>query len=369
MDNLFLGVLSGTSLDAIDIGAFSFVSGKAQLYHTLNYPIPIDIKQSCLQLAETTICDITQLGILDNRLGVLFAQSILIFLQKYKISPEAITAIGCHGQTIHHRPNIQHPFTMQIGDPNIIAALTGIKTIADFRRKDLAVGGQGAPLAPGFHAAQFRSNQVNRAIINIGGISNISVLPKDPTKSVIGFDTGPGNCLLDSWVQKNFNKSYDHNGDIAKQGKLIPALLNSMLEDPYFQITAPKSTGREYFNLAWLNQHLQKLQDPFAIVDIQATLIQLTSKTISNAILFLFAPSEVEIYICGGGAYNQALLAALEQDLQQKVKLTTELGIAPDWVEAGLFAWLAQQRLLEQPGNLPSVTGASQAVVLGGVYV
>lgn len=368
MDNLFLGVLSGTSLDAIDIAAFSFSAGTAELYQTLSYPIPIDIKHACLKLSETTACDLAELGILDNKLGLLFAESILSFLSKYNIAPAAITAIGCHGQTIHHKPKRPHPFTLQIGDPNIIATLTGIKTVADFRRKDLAVGGQGAPLAPGFHATQFSSNQANRVIINIGGIGNISVLPKDSTMPVLGFDTGPGNCLLDAWVQKNFNKPYDNNGDIAKQGNCIPALLTNMLQDPYFQTTAPKSTGREYFNLVWLNKYLSQFETSIAAEDVQATLVQLTSKTICDSILATsLLPNE--IYICGGGAYNQALLTALEQDLQQKVKLTTELGIAPDWVEAGLFAWLARQRLLEQPGNVPSVTGASKAIVLGGVYV
>ncbi len=368
-NDLYIGALSGTSLDAIDIGLFSFTKSNTTFYHALNYPIPSVIKEACLQLMGSTVCDIEQLGILDNKLGLLFAEAIIAFLEKYQISPTTITAIGCHGQTIHHKPNIDYPFTMQIGNPNIIAALTGITTIADFRRKDLAVGGQGAPLAPNFHAAMFSSTQANRVIVNIGGISNISILHRDFDKPVLGFDTGPGNCLLDAWVQKNFNMPYDHNGDIAKKGKLIPALLNSMLADPYFQIAPPKSTGREYFNLAWLNKYLQNSQASFTTEEVQATLVQLTSKTISNVILSLLSTSTMEIYICGGGAYNQALLAALEQDLQQKVKLTTELGIAPDWVEAGLFAWLAQLRLLEQPGNLPSVTGASKAVVLGGVYV
>lgn len=366
MDNIFLGVLSGTSLDAINVGAFTFAATQAKLHHAVSYAIPEQIKNSCLQLMETSTCNLEQLGTLDHKLGVLFADAILNFLREYNIDHTFIAAIGCHGQTINHKPNIQHPFTLQIGDPNIIAAKTGLTIIADFRRKDLAVGGQGAPLAPAFHAAMFRSAQITRTIVNIGGISNISVLDKDLTQPVIGFDTGPGNCLLDGWVQKHFNLKYDDGGKIAQQGKIIDELLTHLLTDAYFQTAAPKSTGREYFNLTWLDKYLQQLPANSSPQDILATLVQLTSTTISNAILA--SSIQPEVYICGGGAYNQALMLALQKNLNYKIYTTEILGIAPEWVETGLFAWLARQRLLQQPGNLSSVTGANKAVVLGGMY-
>lgn len=366
MAKLFLGVLSGTSLDAINIGAFSFCNKQAKLQEAISYPISPAIKAKCLQFTETQLGTIEQLGVLDRQLGELFAEAILAFLLAAKLPATKIKAIGYHGQTIQHRPNLPVPFTLQLGDPNIIVSKTGITTVTDFRRKDLAVGGQGAPLAPGFHAAVFASTKITRVIVNIGGISNISVLAHEPLQKIIGFDTGPGNCLIDAWVQQYFQLAYDQNGDLARSGKVILKLLTKMLEDPYFQLASPKSTGREYFNLTWVAQYLSAIDINYSPIDVLATLLQLTSITISKAILAIAPHSEV--YICGGGAYNQTLMTALQHDLARDIYVTTKLGIAPEWVETGLFAWLARQRLLRQAGNIPSVTGAKQAVTLGCIY-
>lgn len=372
MAKLFLGVLSGTSLDAINVGAFSFSSSKrnttgskkqtAQLHYADSFPIPAYIKAKCLKLTESGQSSLEELGMLDHLLGELFADAIMRFMQQYNLTANQIAAAGCHGQTIWHKPTQPQPFTMQIGDPNIIAAMTGLTIIGDFRRKDMAVGGQGAPLAPAFHAAVFGKTNVARTIVNIGGISNLSLL----NKNVLGFDTGPGNCLLDAWTEQHFGMPYDEDGKLAADGHVIRDLLDSMLSDPYFQTKPPKSTGREYFNLPWLNNHLQQCNYAFTPQDVLATLVQLTSTTISNAIATFGMGSEV--YVCGGGAYNKMLIAALQNHLGYEIFTTIALGIAPEWVEAGLFAWLAERRLLQQPGNLPSVTGASKAVVLGGVY-
>ena len=366
MDKLFLGVLSGTSLDAIDVATFKFTATTASLQHSLSYPIPLAIKQACLQLSEIGVCKIEELGMLDSSMGLLFADAVMALLQQYNIPTQLIAAIGSHGQNICHQPKLPRPFTLQIGDPNIIAATTGITTVADFRRLDIALGGQGAPLAPGFHAAVFRSTAVDRVIVNIGGISNITVLPCDSSASIAGFDIGPGNCLMDAWTTLHFNLPYDQDGKIATSGTPVPTLLQHLRNDPYFTLAPPKSTGREYFNLAWLNKYLAQLQQPPSPADVLATLLQLTSASISAAIKS--CKLQAEIYLCGGGVYNTALLTALAADLGQAPLLTSALGIAPDWVEAGLFAWLARQRLLGLPGNVPSVTGARQSAPLGGVW-
>lgn len=373
---LFIGVLSGTSMNSIDAILMDFANNHNLIIASVNRPFNKTIAKQLLAIIRSGKCNLQDVGTIDHKLGLEFAKAINKLLSKAKITPQQVTAIGCHGQNIWHEPFGKYPFTMQIGDPNIICAACNILTVADFRRKDMAHGGQGAPLAPSFHAAVFRSSSKNRAIINIGGISNITVLPKDVKQKIIGFDVGPGNCLMDEWVQTKFKKlqiNYDKNGMLASTGKYIPNLLKICLQDPYFKKLPPKSTGREYFNQTWLNNKIKlaKLIDkkPYKNQDILATLLYLTAHVISEQIVKLNKFLIEEVYICGGGANNKALLALLKKVIDCPVMLTNELGIHVNWVEAALFAWLAKQTIEQQPGNLPSVTGALQPAVLGAIYL
>jgi anhydro-N-acetylmuramic acid kinase len=366
-ESLYIGVLSGTSMDAIDAALVSFEHTSPRLIQTISCPIPEEFKIRCLQFTQHGRGSIDDYGQLDVQAGELFAKTVLALLQLTTMLPEKIHAIGSHGQTIRHRPDANPPFSLQIGDPNIIAERTSIPTIADFRRRDIAAGGQGAPLAPGFHAAVFGSSAENRVIINIGGISNITILPLQG-KSIIGFDTGPGNCLMDGWAKQHWNIPYDPSGKIAAQGGINVELLQSFLSDPYFSQKPPKSTGREYFNEIWLNFHLTKLKNTHtAPEDIQATFLALTAQSVANAILE-YAPPSSAIYVCGGGAHNPVLIDTLKTVLARPIKNTSSMGIPPDWVEAMLFAWLAKQTLEGKAGNCPSVTGAKRAIPLGGIF-
>lgn len=367
-DFLYVGVLSGTSIDAIDAAIVSFEHIKPRLIQTLSYPIPETFRNQCLQFSQYGVGSIDDYGRLDTQAGELFAKAVLTLLQLTNLQPKQIRAIGSHGQTIRHRPDANPPFSLQIGDPNIIAERTSIPTIADFRRRDIAAGGQGAPLAPGFHASIFGSPYENRVIVNIGGISNITILSLNAT-SIIGFDTGPGNCLMDSWVRKHWNIAYDKGGEIAATGQVDTELLQSLLNDPYFSDPPPKSTGREYFNEHWLETHLTKLPNrniSIAPENIQATFLALTAHSIANAILE-YAPSSA-IYVCGGGAHNPLLIHTLTILLARPIASTESQGIAPDWVEAMLFAWLAKQTIEGKAGNCPSATGAKKAIPLGGIF-
>jgi anhydro-N-acetylmuramic acid kinase len=284
-------------------------------------------------------------------------------LLKNSISQQNIYAIGSPGQTLYHHPNGNPPYTWQLGDPNIVAQMTGITTVADFRRRDIAAGGQGAPLAPAFHNAYMRSFEENRGVLNIGGIANLTVLPADKEQPIVGFDTGPGNALLDAFAYQQQHMRIDKDGSWAASGKVHADLLKDMLADEYFARLAPKSTGRDYFNLEWLSYHTLGLSLPPE--DVQATLCQLTIDSISQAV----ATYDIQrLLVCGGGVHNSLLMKGL--DIPNCVVESTEaIGVNPDLVEAICFAWLAQQRLNKQPINLPSITGASQAVVLGGVYL
>ena len=281
-------------------------------------------------------------------------------LTKSNFSAADITAIGSHGQTVRHQPVSPHAFTLQIGDPNTIALKTNITTVADFRRRDIANGGQGAPFAPAFHDAFFRTDLEDRAIINIGGIANISILPADKNKPVVGFDTGPGNGLMDAWAQKHICTAYDNNGEWAASGVVNDALLEKLMSDPYFKLPSPKSTGKEYFNLSWLDSFLS---DDLKPEDVQATLLELTARTISKA-----TPDNKQVVLCGGGVNNSALVNALVTR-HPKLKTTEYLGIAPQWVEAAGFAWLAKQTIEKNPVNLTHITGAKQPTILGGTYL
>lgn len=364
MSELYIGLMSGTSGDGIDAVLVDFSNG-IKILSTHYQPYTDALREKIFALCQPGQNEIQRLGELDVLLGQQFAQASMQVLKNTTISANMILAIGSHGHTIRHCPKEKFPFTLQIGDPNIIAAQTGITTVADFRRKDMALGGQGAPLVPAFHDVIFSSDKTDRVILNIGGIANVTFLPKDKSQ-LIGFDTGPGNTLLDAWIYKHKNEWQDKMGNWARSGKIHEGLLKRLLQDRYFHLTPPKSTGREYFNLAWLKTHL----DEFVNIDptsVQTTLTELTALSIIEAIKPLMPQGE--ILVCGGGIHNEFLLSRLKQvGSHYQLHSTERYGLHPDWVEATAFAWLAKQTLNKQAGNAPLVTGASAKTILGGVY-
>ncbi len=362
--------MSGTSIDAIDSAVVHCSPTEISVLATRSHPIPAATRKRIAQLSHPGPDEIEQMGTLDRELGQLFGAATLALLGDADIDTHKIAAIGSHGQTIRHRPpSAGHPpsesFTLQIGDPNTIAEITGITTVADFRRRDIAAGGEGAPLAPAFHAAAFARAGVNRAIVNIGGIANGSVLAGQELR--MGFDTGPGNTLLDHWIERHRDERYDRGGDWAAEGQVLPELLQQLMQHPHLAISGPRSTGKEAFNLEWLERCYPGLE-LLATHDVQATLAQFTADTIAQGL----ANCEVaitEVYICGGGAHNADLMRRLYKALAPaKLETTAALGMDPDWVEAALFAWLAQQSLAGLAGNAPVVTGAEGPRVLGGVF-
>jgi len=368
---LYIGLMSGTSADSIDAALADLSDGQHRLLATLSCDIA-DLKNDIHELATPGFNEISRMGQLDRELGLRFANAANTLLQRECIDSSQVIAIGSHGQTIRHTPpgdgNNRHPFTLQIGDPNTIAHLTGITTVADFRRRDIALGGQGAPLTPLFHRATFEKPGTLRAIINIGGIANITLLFGDGVSSPLGYDTGPGNGLMDSWILQSLGEAYDDNGQWASEGQVIPTLLEQFLKTPYLFKKAPKSTGRELFNPEWLSQQLVSFGDSIEPADLQATLLEFTAQTISTSIRKSHRPI-TEAYLCGGGAYNGALVSRISALLDPiQVSTTEALGILPGWVEAMAFAWLAQQTLAGKPGNEPTVTGASAASVLGAIH-
>lgn len=365
-DNIYIGLMSGTSIDAVDAVAVKFNTRGIEQIGCYSEAIPEDLKQQILHLCQAPTDSVQLLAETDHRLGKLYAQATLGLIANAQLETSAISAIGCHGQTIRHcAPSDGNiGFSLQIGDANILAVETGIPVVADFRRKDMALGGQGAPLVPAFHRYAFASTNANRVIVNIGGISNISLVASNG--DCIGFDTGPGNLLMDLWSQIHIGTHYDHNGDWAASGEPYQPLLQQMKDCEFFIKPAPKSTGRELFNHSWLNTQLAEFPN-LGPQDVQATLLSLTAETICEAILNL-DPSADEVYVCGGGAYNGELMTALANHLP-KVNTTEALGIAPNLVEACAFAWLAKQRLADQYGNLVEVTGAKRQTVLGAIYL
>jgi len=361
----FIGLMSGTSMDAIDAVLVEFDSDRPRLLAHHQHPLTDELRHSILRLQQPSTDEIATMARLDTELGRLFAQASLALLSQAGCKAEAVRAIGSHGQTIRHYPEPPLATTIQIGDANIIAEQTGITTVADFRRRDMAAGGQGAPLIPAFHRHVFRHERRQRVILNIGGIANITVLATDPAVPVVGFDTGPGNSLMDAWMERHQGPRYDQDGQWAASGTPIPELVTKLLTDPYFALNPPKSTGREYFHLDWLQRYLDQTYSP---VDIQASLCALTAQSIGRAIE-RYAGQAEEVLVCGGGVHNRQLMSELGRQLApRRVASTMEAGVEPDWVEAICFAWLARQTLNHTPGNLPSVTGATHPVVLGGVY-
>ena len=361
----YVGLMSGTSMDAIDAALVRF-DNKTVLKLYREYPINNLLRHRIRAINENS--ELGHISELDHKLGHLFANAVNNLLEEAGISPEEIIAIGSHGQTILHKPTTRYNTSIQISDPNIICAKTGITTVADFRRMDMAFGGQGAPLTSAFHQYQFQQNDKSFVILNIGGIANITLLPANDNK-IIGFDTGPGNGLLDDWIQLNKNQEFDENGNWAQSGKVNKKLLDSLLNDNYFFLSAPKSTGREYFNLKWLKIHLNKQPLFISPEDIQATLLQLSVISICNTINDV-AKEYDEVLVCGGGAYNPVCLRLIRDLLPNiRVSTTKNYGLSPDCIEAVTFAWLAKQRLENKTANLPNVTGANRKVLLGGVYM
>lgn len=360
----YIGVMSGTSLDGVDVVLAVIDENSVTQLASLSWPIPIAVKEAVLAICQGQPLTLSQLGQLDNRLGNLFTDAVLALMSQEKLAAQDIVAIGCHGQTVWHEPTGDAPHTMQIGDNNIIAARTGVSVVGDFRRRDMALGGQGAPLVPAFHQALLAHVSERRMILNIGGIANLSLLI--PGQPVRGFDTGPGNMLIDAWIWRNLGKPYDKDAEWANEGKVILPLLQDMLNDPFFAAPAPKSTGREYFNYGWLAQFLARYPGLRA-QDVQATLTELTAVTISEQVL-LSGGCE-RLLVCGGGSRNPLVMARLAGLLAgTEVATTDEYGISGDDMEALAFAWLAWRTVAGLPGNLPSVTGASQATVLGAIF-
>ena len=367
---LYIGLMSGTSVDGIDSALIRCAADSIELVATHLHPIPAGVRALIEAISHPGDDEIERLGPLDRELGRLFAAAALALADQAAVDPGEVRAIGSHGQTVRHRPPCDSRqaadcFTLQLADPNTIAELTGITTVADFRRRDIAAGGEGAPLAPAFHAAAFARPGVNRAIVNIGGIANVSLLEGRELR--MGFDTGPGNTLLDGWVRRHRQQAYDADGRWAGAGVVDGDLLQALLAHPYFARSGPRSSGKEAFNLAWLDEQLQGHRD-LAAVDVQATLAELTAVSIARAVA-ASSPAVAELYVCGGGAHNSHLMARLAQLLPGARVATTEaLGIDPDWVEAMTFAWLAQRTLAGMAGNAPAVTGAAGERVLGGIY-
>jgi anhydro-N-acetylmuramic acid kinase len=359
--------MSGTSMDGIDAALLDFSQNPIQLLQHHSHPIPPGLRSKILQLAlNTPSINLDMLGETDAELGGLFADAANAVLAKSGYSARHICAIGSHGQTIRHQPGGQHPFTLQIGDPNHIAYKTGITTVADFRRKDMAAGGQGAPLVPAFHNTLFRKKGEHRIILNIGGIANITVLPGD-AQPCSGFDTGPGNMLMDAWIQLHQQKHFDKNGNWAASSKASQHLVDQLMNDEYIHQLPPKSTGREHYHLDWLNEQLSQISSINAAC-VQASLCEFTARSIESAIK-KFVPDTQRIIVCGGGIHNLQLMKNLNDLLQPVIIESSELhGLHPDWVEATAFAWLAKQTMENKPGNLTAVTGATREVVLGGIY-
>lgn len=361
--------MSGTSLDGIDAVAVRLADDTPpELVATRRHPLPADLRDELDRLTRPGPDELRRMARADVRLGRELARAANTLLKDAGIDVDAVQAIGSHGQTLRHNPGGDTPTSLQIGDPNIIAAETGIVTVADFRRGDLAAGGQGAPLVPAFHRAVFAQPGEHRAILNIGGIANLTLLPADPASPLSGFDTGPGNGLMDAWICRHRNQPYDEGGEWAASGRVHPELLAALLGEPYFREPAPKSTGRDHFHLDWAAARWPGL-DQVPPADVMATFLELTAVTIRDALLAM-APDTARLLVCGGGVHNRQLMGRLQALLPEiAVSSTAEVGLDPDWIEAMAFAWLARQRLLGQPGNVPSVTGATRPVTLGGLYL
>ena len=362
---LVIGLMSGTSLDGVDAVLVDFSAAShsphPHLLATAYRPYPANLRDELLALHQPGHDELHRAAMLSQELAHHYAESVSTLLTQANISARQVRAIGCHGQTVRHVP--QQGYTLQLNQPALLAELSGIDVIDDFRSRDIAAGGQGAPLVPAFHADFFDSTHLHRIILNIGGIANLTHL--QPGTPVSGFDCGPGNMLLDAWIQQHQQQPYDKEGAWGNSGTVLPDLLDRLLTHPYFVAPAPKSCGREQFNLSWLKSHLRGTEAP---VDVQASLVALTARSISDAIQREYGVPD-EIYVCGGGAHNKSLMTRLANALPNtRVSTTDTLGLPADWVEAVAFAWLAWQLLQGKSGNLPEVTGARGTRLLGAIH-
>ncbi len=362
---LFVGVMSGTSMDAVDCALVDFSSTPPRLLAHKSTPWPPTLRERLQTAAAGGPMAATAFGRLDTAVGQFIGSAVNALLEESDCNPAEIAAIGSHGQTIAHAPDGDEPTTVQLGDANVIAERTGIATVSDFRRRDIAAGGQGAPLAPAFHNAVLRSPGEDRVVLNLGGIANITVLPATPEAPVIGFDTGPANCLMDLWARQHLGQPFDESGQWAASADPDPALLDRMLQDPYFALPPPKSTGTQYFSRPWLQSQLAGIEG-LAPATVQATLVSLTVTTVTNAVQEHASDCE-RVLVCGGGANNGMLMRQLETALRRDVESTAAHGIDPQWMEPIAFAWLAYRRLQGLAGNLPAVTGAKAPRKLGSV--
>ena len=360
MASLFVGLMSGTSLDGADA---ALVDLSPSIPHTLAFatvPFPAALREQIMSLSEPGKDSLELAGRVSIELADLYARAVEAVLAGGGVTRGAITAIGCHGQTVRHRPDLG--FTIQLNDPARLAERTGIDVVADFRRRDMAAGGQGAPLVPAFHEAVFRDTQRSRAVVNIGGISNITWLP--PGRRTLGFDCGPGNVLLDGWARRHLGRDFDEDGQWASRGRTDAGLLDRLLEEPFLDAPPPKSTGRELFRLAWLEEKLPSAYQP---ADVQSTLTDFTARSIVDSI-DRFCPETQEIYLSGGGARNGALVTRIADLARRPVEKTDMLGVPTGHVESMAFAWLAMKCMRREPVDLTAATGARAPRVLGAIY-
>ena len=373
---LFLGLISGTSADGIDAALVRFASDDAQahceLVHGHTYRWDEALRTRLVALGQGGDCSsLDELGTLDVRIATAFADAALQLLDAAGVAATQVRALGSHGQTVRHRPagaafDGRWPFTLQLGDGSLIAERTGIATVADFRRRDVAAGGHGAPLLPALHAALLRAPDESRAILNLGGIANLTLLPpRNSSLPVRGFDTGPANALLDAWCERHLGTAFDADGAFAASGQVDDALLARLLAEPWFALPPPKSSGREQFHLDWVATQLRGGE---AARDVQATLLELTAASVANA-LQAQQPGTRRLLACGGGVHNPVLLRRIGARLPgMQLESTAAHGVDPDFVEAMGFAWLARETLAGRPGNLPEVTGARGSRILGALY-
>jgi anhydro-N-acetylmuramic acid kinase len=365
MTDHYVGLISGTSMDGIDAVVVSFGDASVAIHGTHAQPYSDELRDALLTaIREPLHVELDESGELNRQVGESFSAAAKSVIENSGVDHASIVAIGSHGQTLRHQPDAVPPFSIQIGDPAIIASGNNLTTVANFRQADIEAGGQGAPLVPPFHEWLFASGESDRVVVNIGGIANITVLSATGA-ATSGFDTGPGNGLMDAWISQHSGQPFDRDGQWAAGGSIIDTLLRQFLDDPYFGLAPPKSTGFEYFNPTWIRR---SNVDQFAPADVQATLCELSATTIANCIQDC-ANDAREVFVCGGGAHNTELMRRLGEHLPDAVvSSTTPVGLNPDWVEAVAFAWLARQTVNGETGNLPSVTGASHKVVLGDIH-
>ena len=363
----YVGVMTGTSMDGLDVAVLDAGTAPPAIVAASTVPLPSDLVRSLQALAVPGSGEIDRLGAADAALGEFIGRSVLDCLATWDITVNEVRAIGSHGQTVRHRPSVNRPFTLQIGDPNRIAEITGIDTVADFRRRDMAAGGQGAPLVPLFHEALFRNGARHRVVVNIGGIANATILPAE-TSAVTGFDTGPGNALLDAWSRHCRDEPYDRDGAWAAGGKVIAPLLAVLQRDPFVHASPPKSTGKETYHLDYVQRAEQQAMRSVDMVDVQATLAEFTAWSIAFAI-HRWGPESGDVVVCGGGRHNADLMGRLHRSLCDfHVTTSDDLGVDGDALEAAAFAWFAYRTLLRKPSNAPAVTGAGGERILGALH-